>query len=380
MTRVPKVAVFFGTRPEAIKLAPVITAISADRRLELLSVSTGQHREMLQQVVDIFELPVHEDLALMTPGQTLAGLSSRLIAAVDDVIERHRPDFAIVQGDTTTVLMASIACFYRRVPIGHVEAGLRTGDLTRPFPEEANRVMVSPITTLHFPPTTVSRDNLLREGVEPSRVLVTGNTVIDALHAEVARQDRPEIAAAIDEDLNAHLPAGWRDRPMVLITGHRRENFGDGFDQICGAIGELADRFGDVQFVYPVHLNPNVQGPVQATLGRRANVHLIPPRAYRPFVALMRAATLVLTDSGGVQEEAPGLGKPVLVMRETTERPEGVTAGTVRLVGADRSRIVSAVSELLTDRAAYDAMARANNPYGDGRAAARIVDAVARWL
>ena len=357
-----------------------MTAIDVDPRLELLSVSTGQHREMLDQVIDIFQFPVHEELGLMTPGQTLAGLSSRLIAAVDEVLERHRPDFAIVQGDTTTVLMTSIACFYRRVPIGHVEAGLRTGDLTRPFPEEANRVMVSPITTLHFPPTTVSRDNLLAEGVHQDRVLVTGNTVIDALHCEVAKQDRPEIASAIEADLNRHLPTGWRERAMVLITGHRRENFGGGFDHICEAIGELAQRFANVLFVYPVHLNPQVQAPVQRELGDRGNVHLIPPQAYRPFVALMRASTLVLTDSGGVQEEAPGLGKPVLVMRETTERPEGVTAGTVRLVGADRGRIVAAVTELLTDEAAYRAMAQANNPYGDGQAAGRIVDAVAGYL
>ncbi|EKK00865.1 UDP-N-acetylglucosamine 2-epimerase [Rhodopirellula baltica SH28] len=374
----PKIAVFFGTRPEAIKVAPVIKRLADDERFELLSVSTGQHREMLDQVIDIFDLPVHHDLGVMTPGQTLAGLSSKLIASIDQILEAEQPDFALVQGDTTTVLMASLACFYRRIPTGHIEAGLRTGNLASPFPEEANRVLASPISTLHFAPTSVSEANLLNERIDPAKIFVTGNTVIDALHLEVQQQSDPAVAAKIDEELGAVLPSDWRDKRFVLITGHRRENFGGGFDEICGAISELAERFPDVRFVYPVHLNPNVSGPVQKALGAFDNVLLLPPQSYRPFVALMQACELVLTDSGGVQEEAPGLGKPVLVMRDTTERPEGVDAGTVRLVGPVRKNIVDGVSELLSDREAYEQMARATNPYGDGTASQKILDAIAQ--
>ncbi|MCC9643756.1 UDP-N-acetylglucosamine 2-epimerase (non-hydrolyzing) [Rhodopirellula sp. JC740] len=373
----PKIAVFFGTRPEAIKVAPVIKKLAQDNRFELLSVSTGQHREMLDQVIDIFDLPVHHDLGVMTPGQTLAGLSSKLIASIDQILETEKPDFALVQGDTTTVLMASLACFYRRISTGHIEAGLRTGNLASPFPEEANRVLASPISTLHFAPTEVSQANLLREHIDASKIHVTGNTVIDALHLEVQQQSDPAVAAKINEELSSVLPADWRERRFVLITGHRRENFGGGFEEICQAISELAERFPDVRFVYPVHLNPNVSGPVKAALGQFENVLLLPPQSYRPFVALMQACELVLTDSGGVQEEAPGLGKPVLVMRDTTERPEGVDAGTVRLVGPVRQNIVRGVSELLSDRAAYDQMARATNPYGDGTASEKILDAIA---
>ncbi|MEP1645813.1 non-hydrolyzing UDP-N-acetylglucosamine 2-epimerase, partial [Rhodopirellula bahusiensis] len=256
----PKIAVFFGTRPEAIKVAPVIKRLANDDRFELLSVSTGQHREMLDQVIDIFGLPVHHDLGVMTPGQTLAGLSSKLIASIDQILESEQPDFALVQGDTTTVLMASLACFYRRIPTGHIEAGLRTGNLASPFPEEANRVLASPISTLHFAPTSVSEANLLNERIDPAKIFVTGNTVIDALHLEVQQQSDPAVAAKIDEELGSVLPSDWREQRFVLITGHRRENFGGGFDEICGAISELAERFPDVRFVYPVHLNPNVSG------------------------------------------------------------------------------------------------------------------------
>ena len=372
----PKIAVFFGTRPEAIKMAPLVTALSTDDRFELLSVSTGQHREMLDQVVNIFGLPVHHDLGVMTPGQTLASLSSKLMAEIDAILETEKPDFALVQGDTTTVLMASLACFYRRIPTGHVEAGLRTGDLTSPFPEEANRVLATPLSTLHFPPTTVSEANLLKEGVSKDQITVTGNTVIDALHLEIEQQKNPAIAKQVEEALGDVLPADWRSQRFVLITGHRRENFGGGFESICAAIGDLAKRFPDVRFVYPVHLNPNVLGPVEASLGGLSNVLLLPPQSYRPFVALMQACELVLTDSGGVQEEAPSLGKPVLVMRDTTERPEGVDAGTVRLVGPVRENIVEGVSELLSDPARYNEMSRASNPYGDGKASARILDAI----
>ncbi|MFG0255864.1 MAG: non-hydrolyzing UDP-N-acetylglucosamine 2-epimerase, partial [Rhodopirellula sp. JB053] len=313
-------------------------------------------------------------------GQTLASLSSKLMTKIDALLEQETPDFALVQGDTTTVLMASLACFYRRIPTGHVEAGLRTGNLASPFPEEANRVLATPLSTLHFAPTHVSEKHLLDERVPNDRISVTGNTVIDALHLEVERQKDPQVAAEVETQLASVLPSDWRQKRFVLITGHRRENFGGGFESICAAIADLANRFPDVRFVYPVHLNPNVQGPVEKTLGGLDNVILLPPQPYRPFVALMQACELVLTDSGGVQEEAPGLGKPVLVMRDTTERPEGVDAGTVRLVGPVREKIVDGVSELLTDRASYDAMAKASNPYGDGKASERILNAIANYF
>ncbi|TWT89264.1 non-hydrolyzing UDP-N-acetylglucosamine 2-epimerase [Neorhodopirellula pilleata] len=376
----PKIAVFFGTRPEAIKLAPVMKALAADSRFALVSVSTGQHREMLDQVINLFDLPVHHDLNVMQPGQTLAGLSARLLTGVDSILESEKPDFAVVQGDTTTVLMASLACFYRGIPCGHVEAGLRTGDLASPFPEEANRVLATKLSALHFPPTRISEKNLIQEGISPERIVVTGNTVIDALHLEVAKQNDREIQRDIDSELKPYLPSDWRSKQFILITGHRRENFGEGFESICEAIVILATKYPDVRFVYPVHLNPNVREPVERTLGRLDNVCLLPPLGYRPFVALMRACYFVLTDSGGVQEEAPGLGKPVLVMRDTTERPEGIEAGTVRLVGPVREKIVEGVSELLDNRKTYEAMAQANNPYGDGHASGRIVDAIARYL
>ena len=371
-----KVAVFMGTRPEGVKMAPVIAALAAADDMTPIVVSTGQHREMLQQVVDLFGLTVDHDLDVMRPNQTLAGLTARLMTSIDELLETVKPDMALVQGDTTTVLMAAMACFYRRIPIGHVEAGLRTHNIWSPFPEEANRTLASHLVTLHFAPTEFGRTNLLREHVPDDSIVVTGNTVIDALLLEKGRQDAPEIAAAIDGRIGALVGADWRDRPYVLITGHRRENHGQGFDEICGAILELANAFPDHRFVYPVHLNPNVKGPVEEKLGAQDNIVLIPPQDYREFIALMKHASVVLTDSGGVQEEAPSLGKPVLVMRDTTERPEGVDAGTVKLVGADRQRIVDEVTTLLTDEAAYRAMSEAVNPYGDGRGAERIVQRI----
>jgi UDP-N-acetylglucosamine 2-epimerase (non-hydrolysing) len=370
------VAVFMGTRPEGIKMAPVIAALRKADDLACSVVSTGQHREMLAQVVDVFGIDVDHDLAVMRPNQTLAGLTARLMTAVDELLEELKPDMALVQGDTTTVLVAALACFYRRIPIGHVEAGLRTGNIWSPFPEEVNRKLAAPIVTLHFPPTELGRRNLVSEGIDEASITVTGNTVIDALQLEVARQDAPEIAAGIHTELSAELGDDWATTPYVLVTGHRRENFGGGFEQICRALSQLAERFPEHRFVYPVHLNPQVKTPVHEALGGTPNVQLIEPKAYRPFVALMKQATVVLTDSGGVQEEAPSLGKPVLVMRDTTERPEGVDGGTVRLVGADAERIVAGVTELLRDGAAYEAMAQAVNPYGDGRAAGRIVDRI----
>ncbi len=374
-----KIAVFFGTRPEAIKLAPVIRALAGDERFEVLSVSTGQHREMLKQVVDIFGIPIDVELDVMVPNQTLAGLSSRLMVKIDEVLDQHQPDFAIVQGDTTTVLMAALACFYRNIPIGHVEAGLRTRNMRSPFPEEANRVLASHLCSLHFAPTTTSRDNLLQDNIDGSMIHVTGNTVIDALRIELANQQQSPIGLRIDEELGSLLPLNWREIPFVLITGHRRENFGGGFQAICEAIVELAERFPDYRFIYPVHLNPNVREPVMKSLSHLSNVFLLPPMSYRPFVALMQACRFVLTDSGGVQEEAPGIGKPVLVMRDTTERPEGVKAGTVRLVGANRKNIVDGVAQLIEDASVYERMATASNPYGDGNASSRIVDAIADW-
>ncbi len=375
-----RVAVFMGTRPEGIKMAPVIKALQQADDLEPIVISTGQHREMLNQVVEIFDLPVHHDLAVMTPNQSLATLSARVMERVDAVLDEVRPDIALVQGDTTTVLMAALACFYRRLPVGHVEAGLRTHNMRSPFPEEANRRLAAPLMDLHFAPTDLSQRNLLAEGIDAHSVHVTGNTVIDALFLELERQRRHEVAEAIERMLAHALPANWREVPYVLITGHRRENFGGGFEQICDALARLAARYPNYRFIYPVHLNPNVQGPVYARLGEHPNILLIPPQDYSAFVALMANCTMILTDSGGVQEEAPSLGKPVLVMRDTTERPEGVDAGTVRLVGADAATIVEHTIGLLDDRAQYQAMALARNPYGDGQAATRIVSAIRQFL
>lgn len=375
-----KVAVFIGTRPEAIKMAPVIRALRSSPEFDVVVVSTGQHREMLQQVIDLFDIRVDHDLEVMQPNQTLASLTARLMTRIDELLEKVKPDMALVQGDTTTVLVAALACFYRKIPLGHVEAGLRTGNIWSPFPEEVNRKLASPIVTLHFPPTQFGRQNLLREGVDDSRIFVTGNTVIDALHIEVERQKDPKVQEQIRQHLAHDLGNDWMKKPYVLITGHRRENFGEGFEQICDALVTLADRFPDHRFIYPVHLNPNVQGIVKERLGGRDNIRLTAPQAYAEFVALMNACDIVLTDSGGVQEEAPGLGKPVLVMRDTTERPEGVDAGTVKLVGANANNIVREVSRLIEDRQAYQTMAEAVNPYGDGHAAPRIVDAMRDYL
>ena len=380
MTPVKTVDVFMGTRPEAIKMAPVVAAFEKSADVRCRVVATGQHREMFQQVADQFGFTVDVDLAAMRPRQTLARLTARLMERIDGWLETGHPDMALVQGDTTTVLVAALACFYRRIPIGHVEAGLRTGNIWAPFPEEVNRRLASPIVSLHFAPTQSARAALLREGVSPDVIEVTGNTVVDALFMELARQEEPAIRAAIDESLSALLGSDWTQRPFVLITGHRRENFGDGISQICEAIMALARRYPDHRFIYPVHLNPNVKGHVKRLLGGLSTVRLIPPQGYRNFVALMARCRLVLTDSGGVQEEAPSLGKPVLVMRDTTERPEGVEAGTARLVGPRTRSIVEHASRLLDDREAYLAMATAVNPYGDGHAAERIVASVRRYL
>lgn len=375
------IVVFMGTRPEAVKLAPVVAALRGSDSFRCSVVATGQHKEMFKQVADTFGLTVDADLDVMRPNQTLAGLTARLMDGIDAWLGSAQPDMALVQGDTTTVLVAALACFYRRIPIGHVEAGLRTGNIWSPFPEEVNRRLATPLVALHFAPTDAARAALLREGVDDTTISVTGNTVIDALRIEVAAQgSRPELQASIDGELAGLLGDDWARVPMVLITGHRRENFGDGIEQICTAIATLAQRFPDHRFVYPVHLNPNVLPHVNRMLGGLANVRLIAPQGYRNFVALMARCRLVLTDSGGVQEEAPSLGKPVLVMRDTTERPEGIAAGTALLTGPKAQAIVEHATRLLTDETLYRAMATAKNPYGDGHAAERIVARMRRYF
>lgn len=356
-----------GTRPEAIKMAPVIRALRAAPWADVRVLATAQHRQMLDQVLDAFAIVPDIDLDIMAPGQTLPELTSRLLSRLDEVFAREQPDVVLIQGDTTTVMTAALAAFYRRIAVGHVEAGLRTGDLHNPFPEEMNRVVAGRLSRWHFAPTEGARDNLLREGFDPAAVHVTGNTVIDAL-LEVVRRDAP---------LPVEVPAGRR---MVLVTAHRRENFGAPFREVCLAIRDLADRHEDAHFVYPVHPNPNVSGPAHEILSGHARITLCPPLDYLPFVAAMKRAYLVLTDSGGVQEEAPALGKPVLVMRRETERPEAVAAGVVRLVGPVRDAIVAEVSRLLDDPDAYAGMAKGVSPYGDGHAAARIADILKRDL
>lgn len=371
MTRL-RALLTFGTRPEAIKMAPIVHECRkrADQ-IETIVCATGQHRQMLDQVTSYFGIEVDRDLDLMAPNQTLADVTARCLTGLDAVLAEYKPDCIVAQGDTTTVMAAALAAFYRRVPLVHVEAGLRTGDLQAPWPEELNRRIASLVTALHCAPTNRSAENLLQERFPSDTIHITGNTVIDALMWTVARErehGRPwrEKHAAI------------ADRRMVLITGHRRENFGDGMEQMCSAITILARRFPDVEFLYPVHLNPNVREPVQRLLSSQPNVRLCEPAPYPEFVWLMDRATLILTDSGGVQEEAPSLRKPVLVMRETTERPEAVEAGAVELVGTDVFRIVERASVLLSDQAAYALHQIDRSPYGDGQAATRIVDLMLR--
>ncbi len=375
-----KVAIFMGTRPEGIKMAPVVKAVEAAEGLEPIVVSTGQHKEMLQQVVDLFEIKVDHDLEVMQPNQTLPSLTARLITRIDALLDEAKPDMALVQGDTTTVFTAALCCFYRGIPVGHVEAGLRTGNMRSPFPEEANRRLACPLVSLHFPPTETSENNLRHEHVDPNSITVTGNTVIDALHMEIERQKSADNQAPLKTKLVELIGEDFTQRPYVLVTGHRRENFGGGFDEICTALSTLAEKHPEYLFVYPVHLNPKVQKPVYDTLGKFDNIKLIPPQPYSEFVMLINNSRIVLTDSGGVQEEAPSLGKPVLVMRDTTERPEGVEAGTVKLVGADSKAIIENVNLLIENKEAYDQMAQAKNPYGDGKAATRIAEAVFDFL
>jgi UDP-N-acetylglucosamine 2-epimerase (non-hydrolysing) len=372
-----RVLLAFGTRPEAIKMAPLVKRLGETDGVDCFVCVTGQHREMLDQVLELFRIRTHFDLNVMKRGQDLYDVTASIMHGMRDVIRDCRPDLVLVHGDTTTTLASSLAAFYQRVPVGHVEAGLRTGDLLSPWPEEANRKLTGALAALHFAPTERARQNLLAEGVDAARIVVTGNTVIDALldvRARLARE--PEIAAAAD----AHLPRPVHGRRTLVVTGHRRESFGAGFERICAALAHIAQARPDVDIVYPVHLNPAVREPVNRLLGGIANVQLIEPLQYLPFVRLMDRADLILTDSGGVQEEAPSLGKPVLVMRDTTERQEAVDAGVVKLVGTDEAAIVAGTLALLDDPRACAAMARIANPYGDGHAAARIVDALqAAW-
>ena len=372
-----KISIFLGTRPEAIKLAPVILKLYANNNFECHVCVTGQHKEMLQQVLDVFGILPDKNLKLMSHNQSLPGLTSRAITAISDYLEEYKPDIILVQGDTTTVFTAAMASFYKKIPIAHLEAGLRTGDKYSPFPEEINRVLTSRLADIHFSPTNNSRKNLISEGIPEDRVFVTGNTVIDALLTTVenVRSNPPKI-----DGLPKYIQPSNCGKPnpnkIILITGHRRENFGTGFNNICNAISLLAQKYPEVHFVYPVHLNPNVYNVVTKMLGSPAinNIHLIAPLQYEAFIALMDKAYIVLTDSGGVQEEAPSLGKPVLVMRNTTERPEAVDAGTAKLVGTSKNEIINNVSLLLDDDKSYTKMAKVANPYGDGQASDRIIN------
>lgn len=368
-----KILLVFGTRPEAIKMAPLVKYLEAQPAFETKVCVTAQHRQMLDQVLGLFGVKPDFDLNLMRPGQDLTDITAGVLQGMREIFAAWRPDAVLVHGDTSTTLAASLAAFYQRIPVGHVEAGLRTGNLYSPWPEEANRKLTSVLAHWHFAPTTASRDNLLAEGVSPETIHVTGNSVIDAL---LQVRDRIKHDTELQQIFKEQFSFIDSAKRLVLVTGHRRENFGGGFERICEALGRIATSREDVEVVYPVHLNPQVQEPVRRLLGGIGNVHLIEPLDYLPFVELMDRSTLILTDSGGIQEEAPSLGKPVLVMRDTTERPEAVAAGTVKLVGTDVNHIVSEVQTLLADGSAYQAMARAHNPYGDGQACQRIAKAL----
>lgn len=367
----------FGTRPEAVKMAPVVQQLARTPGVESLVCVTAQHRQMLDQVLDLFGIVPDVDLNLMRPDQSLAEITAAIFTHLDPVLKELRPAWILAQGDTTTVMATALLAYYNRIRFGHVEAGLRTGDKWQPFPEEINRRVAGIVADLHFAPTEWSKQNLLRENIPAEQIVVTGNPVIDALHIVSQQPDPPEITALLQEIGYPHPPLGAPTPYLVLVTAHRRENFGAPLERICAALRILADTYRDsLRLVYPVHLNPNVQEPVYRLLGHVPNITLLPPLDYLPLVSLMKRARLVLTDSGGLQEEAPGLGVPVLVLREVTERPEGVAAGTVKLVGTDTTRIVTETRCLLDDPQAHAAMAQAINPYGDGHAAERIVSAL----
>ena len=363
-----KILLVFGTRPEAIKMAPVFRALSATKQWEVKVCVTAQHRQMLDQVLDLFNIKPEFDLNLMKPGQDLTDITSNVLIGMRDVFNQWKPDLVLVHGDTTTAMAASLAAFYAKIPVAHVEAGLRTNNIYSPWPEEMNRRVVGRVASLHFAPTETARANLLAEGCAEKSIYVTGNTVIDALLNVVEKINADATINQLSRESFAFL---HEDKRLILVTGHRRENFGQGFEDICKALRKIAER-EDVEIVYPVHLNPNVQEPVRRILGECPRIHLIEPLDYLPFVYLMNRAHILLTDSGGIQEEAPSLGKPVLVMRDTTERPEAVTAGTVKLVGTDAACIVSEATRLLDDQQEYQRMSQTHNPYGDGLASSRI--------
>lgn len=369
-----KILTVFGTRPEAIKMAPLVKALQDSPDIDAKVCVTAQHRQMLDQVLDLFKIVPDFDLDLMKPGQDLTALTSNVLFGMREVFKSWRPDLVLVHGDTTTTLAASLASYYERIDVGHVEAGLRTGDIYSPWPEEVNRRVTSTFAAFHFAPTEQARLNLIKEGISEKIIYVTGNTVIDALKQTDAILSADAYVA---DQFTKRFDFLDKTKRLILVTGHRRENFGRGFEDICNAIKRIAQR-SDVQIVYPVHLNPNVQDPVNRILGGAANVHLIEPQEYLPFVYLMKRSTIILTDSGGIQEEAPSLGKPVLVLRNTTERPEALHAGTIRLVGTDIDQIVSNAIQLLDDASAYSKMSNAKNPYGDGKAAARIVSEITK--
>ena len=368
-----KILIVFGTRPEAIKMAPLALQLANDERFEARVCVTAQHREMLDQVLELFELKPDYDLNLMQPGQTLPGLTAAILKGMDEVLSDFQPDKVLVHGDTATTFAVTLASYYHQILVGHVEAGLRTGNLYSPWPEEGNRKLTGAIAASHFAPTETAKNNLLREGVAPESIVVTGNTVIDALLDVTARL---QPGSALEAGLKQQFSFLDESKRLILVTGHRRESFGGGFERICESLRRIADANPDVEILYPVHLNPNVQEPVNRLLLGQRNIRLIEPQDYLPFVYLMNRSYLILTDSGGIQEEAPSLGKPVLVMRETTERPEAFEAGTVKLVGTDIHAICMEVQRLLDDSQAYLRMSRAHNPYGDGQACPRIVHAL----
>lgn len=368
-----KVLTVFGTRPEAIKMAPLVKKLADEQAFDSRVCVTAQHREMLDQVLDLFEIIPEYDLDIMKPGQDLYDVTTRILMGLREVLQSFKPDIVLVHGDTSTTFAAALAAFYERISVGHVEAGLRTGDLSSPWPEEANRKLTGALAQWHFSPTQTSFNNLLKENVDPATVEITGNTVIDALEWVINKLNKNSDLAEELADKFSFLDS---ERRLILVTGHRRESFGGGFERICESLRQIALRYPQSQIVYPVHLNPNVQEPVNRLLTGIDNIHLIEPQDYLPFVYLMNRSFLILTDSGGVQEEAPSLGKPVLVMRDNTERPEAVDAGTVKLVGTDSEAIIAAVCELMDSAEHYQKMARANNPYGDGKACERIVSAI----
>lgn len=370
-----KISIVFGTRPEAIKLIPLIIELKKNSNFEVNICVTAQHREMLDQVLEIFDIVPDVDLDLMQPNQSLGKLTAKVISSIEDYFKSYQPDIVLVQGDTTTVMAVSLVAFYHKIKVGHVEAGLRTFKKYSPFPEEMNRVLTSRIAELHFAPTKISMNNLLNEGIPKDRIFVTGNTVIDALYLAIDKVN--EVNPIIDGLKEVKIE---ELKPYVLITGHRRENFGEGFINICKSIAQLADKYNNYHFIYPVHLNPNVQEPVNKILGGKRNIKLLNPQTYLPFISLMMNSEIILTDSGGVQEEAPSLGKPVLVMRDDTERPEALNAGTVKLVGTDKLKIITELSNLIDDKSAYEKMANSINPYGDGLASKRISDILLNML